>query len=134
MAKRFASTEIWDEDWFLELPIEYKLFWFYLLSACDHAGFFKVNIKTFSVLNNVEISSETAFELFNKGKKRLRKVNGSMWFIEEFFTFQNGHILNLNNNSHKSMKGLFDKHGVELGSVRGLKEVKDTPKRGLKEE
>ena len=26
MAKRFSATEIWDEDWFLDMPNEYKLF------------------------------------------------------------------------------------------------------------
>ena len=43
MAKRFTSTEIWNEDWFLDMPAEYKLFWYYMLCECDHAGLFKVN-------------------------------------------------------------------------------------------
>lgn len=128
MAKRFAATEIWEEDWFLELPNEYKLFWFYVLSACDHAGFFKINIKVFSSLNNVQIDIETAFELFNKGKKRLRKVNGSMWLIEDFFLFQYGQILNLNNRVHKSIKDTYKKHGVNVTSIRGLNEVKEAVK------
>lgn len=124
MAKRFTATEIWEEDWFIELPTEYKLFWFYALSACDQAGVFKVNIKKFCVLNNVQIDSETAFELFNKGKKRLRKVNGSMWLFEDFFTFQYGQTFNLNNRVHKSIEGIYSKIGVKVDSIRGLKEVK----------
>jgi len=128
MAKRFTSTEIWDEDWFLELPIQYRLFWFYVLSVCDHAGFFKINIKKFSAVNNVEIDSDIAFELFNKGKKRLRKVNGSMWFIEDFFAFQYGHTFNKNNRVHVSIGEVYEKHDIKLNSVRGLKEVKERTK------
>jgi hypothetical protein len=125
MAKRFTSTEIWKEDWFLELPNEYKLFWFYILSCCDQAGLFKINVKHFSIVIGAEIDSEIAFELINKGKERLRKVNGSMWLIEDFFRFQYGQNLNLNSRVHKSIEGLYSKHGVTLTSIRGLNEVKE---------
>lgn len=128
MAKRFTSTEIWKEDWFLELPNEYKLFWFYILSGCDQAGLFKINVRHFSFVTGVEIDSETAFELINKGKQRLRKINGSMWLIEDFFHFQYGQNLNLNSRVHKSIEELYSKHGVKLTSIRGLNEVKERVK------
>lgn len=124
MAKRFTATEIWDEDWFLELPLEYKLFWFYILSACDQAGLFKINVRSFCSLNNVEIDIDKAYQLYNKGKNRLRKVNGSNWLIEDFFHFQYGQNLNLNNRVHQSIERIYSKHGVNLGSIRGLNEVK----------
>jgi hypothetical protein len=124
MAKRFTSTEIWEEDWFLDMPNEYKLFWFYLLSSCDHAGLFKINLKSFCALNSVQIDSEKAFNYFNKGKDRIRKINGSLWLIEDFFYFQYGQNFNPNNRVHESIKKAYDKYGVKLGSIRGLKEVK----------
>lgn len=124
MAKRFASTEIWEEDWFLDMPNEYKLFWFYLLSSCDHAGVFKINLKSFCALNKVDISAEIAFNFFNAGKQRIRQINGSIWLIEDFFCFQYGQNFNQNNRMHDSVKKIFDKHGVKLTSIRGLKEVK----------
>ena len=123
MAKRFAATEIWEEDWFLELPIQYKLFWFYILSACDAGGFFRVNVKTFCVLNNVEIDTDTAFEVFNKGKKRLRKVNGSMWLIEDFFKFQYGHKFHPESKVHSGVEKIFRNHGVDIGSLKGIDRV-----------
>lgn len=125
MAKRFTSTEIWDEDWFIEMPIEYQLFWFYMKDKCDHAGFFKVNVTKFNKMHNANIDSELAYEMFNKGKKRLRKINEGMWFIEDFFVFQNGSTINMNNNAHRSVKQLLEYRGVSLGSLRGLKEVKE---------
>ena len=123
MAKRFAATEIWEEDWFLDLPSEYKLFWFYILSACDAGGFFKINIKTFCLLNRVDIEIETAFDFFNKGKKRLRKVNGSMWLIEDFFKFQYGHKFNPESKVHSGVEKIFKNHGVDIGSLKGIDSV-----------
>ena len=125
MPKRFTGTEIWDEDWFIELPKDYIIFWFYIKDKCDHAGMFKINVKVFNAIYNAQIDSEIAFELFNKGKKRLRKINGSMWLIEDFFSYQYGHTLNVNNRVHSSVKDVYDKHEVKLGSIRGLKEVKE---------
>lgn len=123
MAKRFSSTEIWKEDWFLEMPTEYKLFWFYILSSCDQAGFFKINTKVFSIMINSEISSEIAIEHFNKGKKRIRRVNGSMWLIEDFFKFQYGNKLNTNNKMHMGIEKIYVSHGVSTGSLEGVERV-----------
>ncbi len=123
MAKRFTSTEIWDEDWFLEMPLEYKFFWFYIKDKCDQAGFFKINVNTFNKIHGTQIDSETAIELFNKGKKRLRKVNGSMLLIEDFFKFQYGHKFNTENKVHLGIEKIYTSHGVEIGSLRGIERV-----------
>ena len=123
MPKRFTDTKIWEEDWFIEMPVEYKLFWFYILSACDQAGFFKINIKSFSAMVGVEINSETAFELFNKGKERLRKINGSMWLVEDFFKFQYGHKFNDKNKIHLGIEKLYSNHGVKIGTLKGIERV-----------
>ena len=128
MAKRFFATDIWDEDWFLEMPIEYKLFWFYMLSACDHAGLFKVNVRSFCGLNEVKLTSKTALEHFNNGKVRIREVSESMWLIEDFFVFQYGHGFNPNNRMHESIENLYVKNKIELTSIRGLKDLKDRVK------
>lgn len=124
MAKRFTSTEIWKEDWFLDMPNEYKLFWFYLLSSCNHAGLFKINLKSFCALNQVKVDSEKALEYFNKGKKRIRQINGSVWLVEDFFLFQYGQNFNPNNRVHESIRVEYQKYGVKLNTIRGLIEVK----------
>jgi hypothetical protein len=129
MAKRFASTEIWKEDWFLEMPCEYKLFWLYVLSACDQAGFFKINTVVFNSSNSVNINIDTAIEFFNKGKKRIRKVNGSMWLIEDFFKFQYGQKFNLTNKMHLGIEKIYSGHGVSISSLEGVERVsKETDK------
>lgn len=130
MAKRFTSTDIWDEDWFIDLPKDYIIFWFYVKDVCDHAGIFKVNVKKFNKMFGCKVDSEVAFKLFNSGKERLRKVNGSNWLLEDFFKFQYGHNFNGNNRLHESIAAIYDKVEVNLTSIRGLKVVKERTKGG----
>jgi hypothetical protein len=124
MAKRFSDTEIWSEDWFLEMPNEYKLFWFYMLSNCDHAGVFKVNLRSFSSLLEVKLTTTTALSLFNAGKERIRVINQSLWFIEDFFAYQYGPTFNTNNRLHESIEKIYFKYGIELTSIRGVLDLK----------
>lgn len=132
MAKRFTSTEIWEEDWFLEMPMEYKLFWYYMLSTCDHAGLFKVNLRSFCGLNGCQIDADKAVEFFNNGKNRIRVLNKSVWYIEDFFVFQYGTTVNTNNRLHASIEKLYNKFDLNLTSIRGVKDhidgVKDKDK------
>lgn len=125
MAKRFISTELWAEDWFLEMPLEYKFFWIYITCHCDHAGIFKVNLRSFCSLNEVNINSSDAIKYFNSGKQRIRIISESVWFIEDFFKFQYGEVLNPKNRVHESIKNIYEQYNISLGSIRGLNEVKE---------
>lgn len=128
MAKRFSSTEVWEEDWFLDMPNEYKLFWYYMLSMCDHAGIFKVNLRSFCGLLEVKVTSSSALSHFNAGKQRIREISDSVWFIEDFFAFQYGPQFNPKNRVHESIEKQYEKHGIALSSVRGLLDLKDRAK------
>jgi hypothetical protein len=129
MAKRFTATEIWGEDWFLAMPIEYKLFWYYMLANCDHGGLFKVNLKSFCGLNEVKVTTTNALKYFNEGKERIRVINSSVWYVEDFFVFQYGTTFNTNNRLHASIQKLYEKLGIELTSIRGVLDLID----GVKE-
>jgi hypothetical protein len=134
MAKRFSATEIWEEDWFLDMPNEYKLFWYYMLANCDHAGIYKVNVNSFQRLLSVTVSSINALNYFNAGKKRIRVVSSSIWFIEDFFVFQYGQTFNWNNKLHESAGKIYNKYNINVLEFRGLKEVKERTDKGLKED
>lgn len=125
MAKRFTATEIWGEDWFLDMPNEYKLFWYYILSNCDHAGLFRVNLRSFCSLLGVNVTSSKALELFNTGKQRIRVISESSWLIEDFFVFQYGTTLNEANKVHHSVANLYRRQKIELTSIRGLLDLKE---------
>ena len=45
MAKRFIETDIWKKKWFRKLPTNVKLFYFYILTNCDHAGMYDVDLE-----------------------------------------------------------------------------------------
>ena len=125
MAKRFVDTGIWMEDWFLDMPIEYKLFWYYMITNCDHAGIFRVNLRVFNSLNGVEIEPLKAISYFNLNKDRIRILSENVWFIEDFFVYQYGTSFNLNNRVHQSISKVYEKHDLKLTSIRGLKDLKD---------
>jgi hypothetical protein len=127
MAKRFSDTKIWDEDWFLDMPNEYKLFWFYMLAQCDHAGLFKVNVRSFSGLLGVSVTPSKVIEYFNTGKDRVRIVNQSLWLIEDFFAFQYGQTFNPNNKMHDSIEMLYLKANIKIRNNKGL----NLPKPGM---
>jgi hypothetical protein len=128
MPKRFFATELWAEDWFLEMPAEYKLFWFYILAECDHAGLFKVNVKKFKIITGKNIGMETAIHWFNLGKNRIRRISGKLWLIEDFFNFQYGSTMNLNSKVHESVQKAYIQANISLTSIRGLKDLKDRVK------
>src|SRR5574341_271356 len=128
MAKRFSETEIWNEDWFLEMPNEYKLFWFYMLAKCDHAGVFKVNVRSFRGLVEGNLTSTEALRHFNNGKERIRILSENLWYIEDFIVYQYGTTLNLNNRLHESIANVLAKQDLKLTSIRGLKDLKDRVK------
>ena len=123
--KRFTETTIWDQDWFLELPKEYKLFWFYIKDKCDHGGIFKPNCKQFSLLNECTINLSKSLEYFNKDKNRIEVLDNGNWLLTDYFVFQYGGTLNTSNRVHLSVNQLYIKNGVNMTSIRGLKEVKD---------
>jgi hypothetical protein len=133
MAKRFMGTGIWDEDWFLDMPCGYKLFWFYMLSTCDYAGFFKLNLRGFCALNEVKVTPTEALSYFNAGKERIRVISPTMWFIEDFFAFQYGASFNIDNHMHRGLLSLYNQYDVDLKSIRGIKDFNLTPKRPQKE-
>ena len=128
MAKRYTDTNIWIEDWFIDLPIEYKLFWYFILSNCDHAGLFRVNLRLFCSLNGVKLDSNKAIDYFNSNKERIRIISENLWLIEDFFSYQYGEIFNPNNRVHDSIEKLYNKHGIKMTSIRGLKDLKDRVK------
>jgi len=86
MAKRFISSEIWDKDWFLDLPSKYKILWFYLCTKCDVAGVFDPNLKTVSKILGEKFCEAEVLKVF-QGK--VYKVKDK-WVLRKFITFQYG--------------------------------------------
>ena len=74
MAKRFTDTEIWQKDWFLDLPIKQKLLVKFIFDNCDCAGIYEISYRVLKNCFGEEIKKEdpnpkpTGFARFSKLK------------------------------------------------------------------
>ena len=115
MAKRYRATDIWKKPFIKSLPAVYKLFWFYLLDDCDHAGIWQVDFEVAELRVGEKLNPKTAIAAF--GDKIQVFDNGTKWFIVDFIEFQYGE-LNEKNKVHKSVIDILRKN--KLGSFKGL--------------
>jgi hypothetical protein len=109
MAKRDTDTEIWNEDWFIDLEGPYQLFWFYVKDCCDHAGFWRPNFKRFEQISGHRINQEKFLELVNSEKQRIIILDTGKWFLVHYISFHYS-ILNLKNRFHNSVYETFRKN------------------------
>ncbi len=103
MAKRFTDTTKWDDEWFMDMPMEGKLFWLYLLDTCDHAGVWKVNKRLASFRLGFDVDVAGTF-----GDRVEVVENGEYWIIKKFLDFQYGN-LNVHNKVHNSALKILDR-------------------------
>lgn len=50
MPKRLIDSNLFNKDWFLELPVKMKTTWMYMILHCNHGGIFDPNLKVLSFL------------------------------------------------------------------------------------
>jgi hypothetical protein len=130
MPKRYMSTDLFHEDWFVELETDIKLFYIYSLLNCDHAGFLRVNFRVFNALNSTQLTPDTAFDAINREKPRLRKISDRVWFLPDFIPYQYGDNFNPRNRVHHSVANLLEKNGIDIegltwgldGAYQGVKD------------
>lgn len=113
MPKRFTETGKWGDQWFRELPIEYKIFWHYLCDQCDGAGVWKKDIGLASFYIGAQIDEEKALGLFNTpDKARIKPIGRDKWFILGFIEFQYGKQLSMESRPHIPVIALIEKYGL----------------------
>jgi hypothetical protein len=127
VSKRFHDTEIWQEDWFISLPKDYRHFWFYLKDDCDHAGIWRPKIAAFNKMNDCNVDLGKAIAFFNKdrngGSERVHLLKNGRWFLTGFIPFQYGEVLNVASRLHASIYALLLKNEVNLTLIRPQVEV-----------
>lgn len=102
MAKRFSSTEKWDDNWFCKLePLE-KLLFLFIIDKCDNAGFFELNPRLHSF--TIGITSNEYSELFEKIEKSfLWSISREKIWVKNFLKHQKNLPLKSENNAHKQI-------------------------------
>lgn len=123
MAKRFHDTDIWDEDWFIDLPKDYRDFWLYVKDKCDHAGIYRPNTTKFNKLYDCSVNTKDFLNKVNNEKERIVVLSNGRWLIPDFISFQYGNHLNTNNRVHNSILKVLSQNEVKLTSIRGLKDL-----------
>jgi hypothetical protein len=134
MASKFTDTDIWNEDWFCDMPGEYQLFTKYIFDKCDNAGVWKPNKFDFETKTKFKVSPDLLFKKMNAGgggHDRVLLLDNGRWFITGYILFQwfnkkKTFDLVLSNRLHKSLYGILIENKIDLKKVRGLKEVLET--------
>lgn len=125
MAKRFTDTNKWRKPFIRGLQGAYKLFWFYILDDCDHAGIWIVDMEVANIRTGQNIGEEDALKIF--GDKIIVFDNRERWFIPDFIDFQYG-ALSENNRAHNSVikcllkYKLLNENKVLISPLQGVKD------------
>jgi len=98
-----------------------KLFWFYLLDNCDHAGIWEVDIELASFQMGVKLDETRILKVFNR---KIVPFKTDKWFVPKFIVYQYGE-LNENNRVHNSVINILNKYGLYKGRLRPLNDAKD---------
>ena len=128
MAKLFTDTAKWKKKWIRELNPEMKLFWFYLLDNCDHAGIWEVDIDLASFQTGVKFDESTILKTFNR---KIVPFKDGKWFVPKFIEYQYGE-LNDNTRVHNVVIKILTKYDIYkhlneagMGRTRGVNDPKD---------
>lgn len=123
MSKRFISTSVFEDRWFVNLSPKNKLFWLYLITQCNYAGFWPVNLKYASYVIGEYLDLDECLEFL---EDRIIKVkNGELWFIPGFLLFQYGTELNPNNRAHLGVIKELQKYKVINKTYEDIEKISD---------
>ena len=84
MAKRFIDTEIFNDDWFMELSKDAKLFYIFYITNCDHAGILKLNFKIAQIQTGIDSIETVLKELSNC----LLTLKHNVYLMPSFIKYQ----------------------------------------------
>lgn len=124
MPKRMTDTDKWKKPFIKSLPLEYKIFWLYLLDDCDHAGIWHADFEVAELRLGTKLSQKKAEGLFEQ--KVVLLDNGSKWFIPDFITFQYGELTE-KNKMYKPVSLVLNKYHL-MGHLSPINGVKDKVK------
>jgi hypothetical protein len=120
MGKRLHDTEIWDEDWFQDLPNKYKLFFSYIKDKCDNVGIWRPNKNNFQKTVGEPIVMDEFLMLINQGKGRIAVLPSGKWFLRDFFCFQYGHKFTPTSPVHRGALKQLVANGLTPTNILGV--------------
>lgn len=132
MAKRFTDSNKWDDDWFLELSIEYKLAWNYICDRCDAVGVWKPSRKAIAFHLGVDVDLVEFLKIC--GKDRIFVMPGGNWWIRKFCFFNYGDLEVSTSKTSLHYIKLLKNHGLWIEYTRGINTPKEQEKEKAKDQ
>lgn len=115
MAKRFTSTEKWDDAWFADrLTPAQRTAWQYLCDKCDLAGVADISVRNAALFVGNDFDWE---EMVRVSEGRIERLHSGKLHLTGFVEFQYGQ-LNENCNAHRAVLKALDRHGLLKGTPR----------------
>ena len=121
MAKRFVDTSLWKRKWYRCLPPKMKLFYFYMITNCDHAGMYDVDLELAEFQIGMPVKEKDIDEHL---KDHIKVIKDDKWWIKAFPDFQYGE-LNSNVKAHASVTKILTKYNCLATVPNSLDRVQD---------
>lgn len=140
MAKRLSDTGLWERAWFRKLSPRMKCAWQFLISRCDHAGIWQMDLDSmeFHVGEAVSMS-----DLVTHLGDKIQLLDDDKLLVSSFIEFQYGvrdaSELNSGNKVHASVLRLLEKVapckplGSPLHGAKDMEKEKDKEKKKEKQ-
>lgn len=112
MGKRFTDTEIWDKEWFMQLPPKQKCLVKYVRDKCDLAGIWSPNYLLATVYIGEQVFEDDLL-LIDDGNQ-FEKIEDGKIYCTGFIDFQYGSSLNPQSPVHKKIIDILAKHNIEF--------------------
>jgi hypothetical protein len=120
MTKKRQASDIWLQDWFINLDTLYKLFFLYLRDNASNAGIWRPNKKDFDLKNNCRIDLYKFLDAVNKDETIISVLPNNNWFLNYHISANHGSNYKPTNNwMNADLKEAF-LAGVPLEWIKGL--------------
>ena len=129
MAKRFVDTSLWKRKWYRCLPPKMKLFYFYMITNCDHAGMYDVDLELAEFQIGMPVKQKDIDEHL---KDHIKVIKDDKWWVKAFPDFQYGE-LNPNVKAHASVIKILTKYNCLVTVPNSLHRVQDKDKDKVKD-
>lgn len=110
MAKRFTTTEKFNDPWYRKLSPVQKCLWEYALCQCDFAGFWNVDLEAAAFHIGTDKITDKDLEAF---QDRFVWLSAELIFIPKFIYFQYGE-LNKDNKAHQGVIKRLQQNNISL--------------------
>lgn len=127
--KRFTETTKWSDPWFMDLPVKYKAFWFYICDQCDCAGIWEPNMRLAIAQVGEPFELVEILRVFTGRIEQLK--DGKLW-IKKFIEFQYG-ILSPDCKPHLAVLKRLENVGLSKGYPKGIHTLQEKEKDKEKE-